>query len=103
MLSVNMVCLYTCEHGMYIQPACGGQADTASPRTTPRRVSRQVLQFLHGVIAALAEVPSCAEQALQMFLTGAMAASEEARLEIIAYEFVEQVTGRGLRLVPGFN
>ena len=50
----------------------------------------QVLQFAHRVIEVLAEVPGCAEQALQMFLTGALAASEEARLEIIAYEFVEQ-------------
>ena len=51
---------------------------------------------MHGVIAALAEVPGCAEQALQMFLTGALAASEEARLEIIAYEFVEQARPYGL-------
>jgi len=59
-----------------------------------------VLQFLHGLIAALAEVPGCAEQALQMFLTGALAASDEARLEIIAYEFVEQVP---IASVLGFN
>ena len=50
----------------------------------------QVLQFAHRVIGVLAEVPACAEQALQMFLTSALAASEEARLEIIAYEFFEQ-------------
>jgi hypothetical protein len=49
-----------------------------------------VLQFAHRVIGVLAEVPGCAEQALQMFLTGALAASEEACLEIIAYEFFEQ-------------
>ena len=50
-----------------------------------------MLQFVHRVIGVLAEVPGCAEQALQMFLTGALAASEEACLEIIAYEFFEQV------------
>ena len=77
---------------------------TSSPtlsRMLIRASRAQVLQFAHGVIAALAEVPGCAEQALQMFLTGALAASEEARLEIIAYEFVEQVRGTTLGLGCG--
>ena len=51
----------------------------------------QVLQWIHGVAAQLAEVPA-AEIALQLYLQAAHAASEVARLELIAYEFFEQVT-----------
>lgn len=40
--------------------------------------------------AQLAEVPA-AEIALQLYLQAAHAASEVARLELIAYEFFEQV------------
>ena len=47
-------------------------------------------QFLHGTITALANVPA-AEMALQLFLTAAHSASEEAGLELTAYEFFEQV------------
>lgn len=50
----------------------------------------QVLQWIHGVAAQLAEVPA-AEIALQLYLQAAHAASEVARLELIAYEFFEQV------------
>ncbi|KAK9808922.1 hypothetical protein WJX72_006449 [[Myrmecia] bisecta] len=50
---------------------------------------KTVLQFTHGLIAALAAVPM-AETALQLFLAAAYSASEVARLELIAYEFFEQ-------------
>lgn len=51
----------------------------------------QVLQFVHQCAAQLAEAGESAEMALQLFLTAAQSASEHARLEIIAYEFFEQV------------
>ena len=51
----------------------------------------QVLQFVHGIVAPLADVP-VAELALQIYLQAAHSASEVARLEMIAYEFMEQVT-----------
>jgi Vacuolar protein sorting-associated protein 35 len=50
-----------------------------------------VLQFVHGIGAELAELAQEAEMALQLFLTAAHCASEEAHLEMIAYEFFEQV------------
>ena len=50
----------------------------------------QVLQFVHGVVALLAEVP-LAEVALQLFLQAAYAASEVAYKETLAYEMFEQV------------
>ena len=50
----------------------------------------QVLQFVHGIVAPLADVP-VAELALQIYLQAAHSASEVARLEMIAYEFMEQV------------
>ena len=50
----------------------------------------QVLQFVHGIVAPLADVP-VAELALQIYLQAAYSASEVARLEMIAYEFMEQV------------
>lgn len=50
----------------------------------------QVLQFVHGVAAQLAEAGDRPEVALQLFLAGAQCASEVARLELIAYEFFEQ-------------
>lgn len=50
----------------------------------------QVLQFVHGIVAPLADVP-VAELALQLYLQAAYSASEVARLEMIAYEFMEQV------------
>ena len=50
----------------------------------------QVLQFVHGCAAQLAEAGESAEMALQLFLTAAHSASEHARLELIAYEFFEQ-------------
>eukprot|EP00891_Asterochloris_glomerata_P001826 jgi/Astpho2/1826/e_gw1.00038.20.1_t len=49
----------------------------------------QVLQFVHGVVALLAEVPM-AEVALQLFLQAAYAASEVAHRETLAYELFEQ-------------
>ncbi len=54
-------------------------------------VRMQVLQFAHGCAAQLAEAGESAEMALQLFLTAAHSASEHARLELIAYEFFEQV------------
>ena len=56
-----------------------------APMLTP-----QVLQFVHGCAAQLAEAGEAAEMALQLFLSAAHAASEHARLELIAYEFFEQ-------------
>lgn len=50
----------------------------------------QVLQFVHGIVAPLADVP-VAELALQIYLQAAYSASEVACLEMIAYEFMEQV------------
>ena len=50
----------------------------------------QVLQFVHGIVAPLADVP-VAELALQIYLQAAYSASEVAHLEMIAYEFLEQV------------
>jgi hypothetical protein len=50
----------------------------------------QVLQFVHGIVAPLADVP-VAELALQIYLQAAYSASEVAHLEMIAYEFMEQV------------
>lgn len=49
-----------------------------------------MLQFVHGIVAPLADVP-VAELALQIYLQAAYSASEVARLEMIAYEFLEQV------------
>lgn len=51
----------------------------------------QVLQFVHQCAAQLAEAGDSAEMALQLFLTAAQSASGHARLDIIAYEFFEQV------------
>ncbi len=53
----------------------------------------QVLQFVHGVAANLSEleVPGAAEMALQLFLTATPASSEVAGLELITYDFFEQV------------
>ena len=45
---------------------------------------------MHGIVAPLADVP-VAELALQIYLQAAFSASEVARLEMIAYEFMEQV------------
>ena len=60
----------------------------ARPPASPARL--QVLQFVHGVVALLAEVPM-AEVALQLFLQAAYAASEVAHKETLAYELFEQV------------
>ena len=53
----------------------------------------QVLQFVHGVAAQLSEleVGGAPEMALQLFLTATPASSEVAGLELITYEFFEQV------------
>ena len=53
-------------------------------------------QFLHQTATALAAVPA-AELALQLFLACAQSASEEAGLEVTAYEFLEQVGAAGRR------
>ncbi len=45
---------------------------------------------MHGIVAPLADVP-VAELALQIYLQAAYSASEVAHLEMIAYEFMEQV------------
>ncbi|KAL3144750.1 hypothetical protein ABBQ38_001871 [Trebouxia sp. C0009 RCD-2024] len=50
---------------------------------------KTVLQFVHGIVAPLADVP-VAELALQLYLQAAHSASEVARLEMITYEFMEQ-------------
>ena len=74
--------------------ACGADGDytphcnLAQPAASPVRL--QVLQFVHGVVALLAEVPM-AEVALQLFLQAAYAASEVAHKETLAYELFEQV------------
>mmetsp|Transcript_10243 Transcript_10243/g.17835 ORF Transcript_10243/g.17835 Transcript_10243/m.17835 type:complete len:833 (-) Transcript_10243:476-2974(-) len=49
-----------------------------------------VLQWLLGVGLALAEVPEGTGLGLRLLLAGAHAASEEAQLELLAYEFFEQ-------------
>lgn len=54
-------------------------------------VCEQVLQFVHGIVAPLADVPA-AELALHIYLQAAYSASEVAHLEMIAYEFLEQVS-----------
>ena len=54
----------------------------------------QWYRFLHATASQLAGVPA-AEMALQLFLACAASASEEAGLEVQAYEFFEQVGGRG--------
>lgn len=51
----------------------------------------QVLQFTHGVLVDLADVPGRAHAALGLLLAAATAASQEARMQLIAYEFFEQV------------
>lgn len=53
-----------------------------------------VLQWLLGVGLGLAEVSEGTGLALRLLLAGARAASEEARLELLAYEFFEQVGAR---------
>ena len=60
---------------------------------SPGGLYLQMLQFVHGVAAQLADtgVPGTAEMGLQLFLTAADSASEVARLELITYEFFEQV------------
>lgn len=50
----------------------------------------QWYRFLHQTATELAGVPA-AELALQLFLTCAHSASEEAGQEVTAYEFFEQV------------
>ena len=50
----------------------------------------QVLQFAHGALCDLAEVPGRANAALGLLLAAATAASQEARQQLIAYEFFEQ-------------
>ena len=54
----------------------------------------QVLQFVHGVAAQLSDigVPGSAEMGLQLFLTATHSSSEIAGLELITYEFFEQVS-----------
>jgi hypothetical protein len=50
----------------------------------------QVLQFAHGALCDLADVPGRANAALGLLLAAATAASQEARQQLIAYEFFEQ-------------
>ena len=53
----------------------------------------QVLQFVHGIAVMHGDlgVPGSAEMALQLFLTATPASSEVAGLELITYDFFEQV------------
>ena len=46
---------------------------------------------MHRCAAQLGDAGESAEMALQLFLTAAYSASEQARSELIAYEFFEQV------------
>lgn len=62
-------------------------ADTTS--TKKSEICDRWYKMLHKAATALAEVP-CAEMALEMFLAGALSASEEAHAEVMAYEFFEQ-------------
>ena len=59
----------------------------------------QILQFVHGVAAQLSEleVGGAPEMALQLFLTATPASSEVAGLELITYEFFEQVRPQQFR------
>ena len=50
-----------------------------------------MLQFAHGALCDLAEAPGGAPAALGLLLAAATAASQEARSELMAYEFFEQV------------
>lgn len=56
-----------------------------------------MLQWLLGVALALSEVPAPL-QALRLMLACGHACSEEAGLELLTYEFFEQVRGTGLRV-----
>lgn len=47
-------------------------------------------QLLHAAISSLASIPGAEPAALQLHLAAAAAASEEAGLELVAYEFFEQ-------------
>ena len=76
-------------------PARPPAPPTPTPPQPPPPPAAQVplerwYQFLHGAISVLANVPA-AEMALQLFLAAAHSASEEAGLEMTAYEFFEQV------------
>lgn len=79
-----------------IPPICfsaliAARAATASstpPRASPAEVERWY-RFVHRAASALADARA-AEVALQLFLAGALSASQEARLELVAYECFEQ-------------
>lgn len=55
---------------------------------------------MHGVIAQLAEPGATAEMALALYLEAALAASDVADLELMAYEFFEQVLPLPSSLAP---
>ena len=81
--------------GIEAMPACLPLARCAANEVMAKL---QVLQWIHGVAAQLAEVPA-PEIALQLYLQAAHAASEVARLELIAYEFFEQVCAAGSYII----
>lgn len=66
------------------------RSDTACCNVRPS-IAAQVLQFTHGVLVDLADVPGRANAALGLLLAAATAASQETCAELIAYEFFEQV------------
>lgn len=63
-------------------------------------LSLQVLQFLHAVLVELADLPGETQAALGMLLVAAVAASQEARSELLAYDFFEQVTAHTVAFLP---
>jgi len=50
----------------------------------------EVLQFLHAVLVELSDIPGQTQAALGLLLVAAVAASQEARADLIAYDFFEQ-------------
>lgn len=58
---------------------------------------------MHGVIAQLAEPGATAEMALALYLEAALAASDVANLELMAYEFFEQVHSLCPSRLQGFQ
>lgn len=73
--------------------AAAPAAEAESVPDTPCKVTaEQLLQWLLAICVMLAELPEPV-MALRLMLAGAYSASEEARLEMLAYEFFEQVSG----------
>lgn len=62
--------------------------DTSSNPDSPK--VEEVLQFLHAILVDLADLPGETQAALGMLLLAAVAASQEAHSELLAYDFFEQ-------------